>query len=720
MFLSPCSSACLRSLSRVKFCKLPVSKRLRLSLSAQRCCTSETSDSPTGRLRSVTDKYKNLQEYFIRRLKAVYSRFSNTPDHSVVHGHNHIYFIRDDGIYRTNKRDAGELEPEHVVNLEQACRDEEKTKPENEERSQWTIQRIRLSPHEKHLAATLKCSHKEELRCVVVRLGEKKLSRLNLHILLKLERVLSFEWASDDVLFYTTLEGLRSSAVFRLDLTSSGSKITCVYEEAQPDVFVEVAQSRDRQILTINSNSRTSSEVLLIDGATSQLKPFLVQSRQLDLLYHVEHWKGHLIILANTGPEQEYQVVQTPLSEPSMASWLSLYTPDPGYTVKDMDVVGDHCVLLVRTPASELALIVVSLTRPKHPKIIKLPTWAFAIETKKPGLADHQDEFEFLLSSPVQPPAPYTLYPKKGLLLSGTGNVSSPENRAKYVTTRLEACSQDGTLVPVTLFHAVPMESLSQVPLLVHVYGAYGRDLCMDFCPVRRMLLEEGWALAYCHIRGGGERGLSWQRQARVEGKEREVEDLQACLHHLFSLGISFPSLTALTACSAGAVPVGALCNKNPNLMRAVTLQAPFLDVLGTMENPSLPLTLEDRDEWGDPVGNLKHKHIISSYCPLHNIKSQQYPSMLLTAYSGDPRVPLEGVLKYTERLKEAIHAHFSMKPETDCKQTPNIVLNLQPGVNHLGPENFEQILEEEALKLAFLYTELSLGGPRPRRKRKR
>ncbi|XP_037829557.1 prolyl endopeptidase-like isoform X2 [Kryptolebias marmoratus] len=706
------SSARLLTLSRAKFWKLGVSVRLRLSLSAQRCCTTETSVS--------ADKYRNLEEYFVRRLKAAYRRFSGLPDHSVVYGRNHIYFIQDDGIYRTDKSD-GKLEPEHVVNLKQASRGEGKTKPENEERFLWTVQRIRLSPQEKHLAATLKCSHKEELRCVVVRLGEKKLSLLNPHhILLKLERVLSFEWASDDVLFYTTLEGLRSSAVFRLDLTSSGSKITSVYEETQPDVFVEVAPSRDRQILTINCNSRTSSEVLLIHGATSHLEPVVVQSRQLDLLYHVEHWRGHLIILANTGPGQEYQVVKSPLSEPSMASWVSLFTPDPGTAVKDMEVVGDHCVLVARTSASELALIVVSLTHPKDPKIVQLPSWAFAIETKKPGLAGQQDVLEFLLSSPVHPPVPFSLCPKKGLLLSGSGNESSPESRAKWITTRLEACSQDGTLVPVTLFHAVPMECLSQVPLLVHVYGAYGRDLNMEFCPVRRMLLEQGWALAYCHIRGGGERGLSWQRRARVEGKERGVEDLQACLHHLFSLGISSPSLTALTACSAGAVPVGALCNKNPNLMRAITLQAPFLDVLGTMENPSLPLTLEDRDEWGDPVGNLEHRHIISSYCPLHNIMPQHYPSMLLTAYSGDPRVPLEGVLRYAERLKEAIQTHLSMKPESDCKHIPNIVLNIQPGVNHLGAETFEQILEEEALQLAFLYTELGLDCPQPRRRRKR
>uniref|UniRef100_A0A3Q4MQP9 Prolyl endopeptidase n=1 Tax=Neolamprologus brichardi TaxID=32507 RepID=A0A3Q4MQP9_NEOBR len=589
----------------------------------------------------------------------------------------------------------GHLEPEQVLNLRQISGELEKTGLENNKRKQrfqWTVQRIRLSPRERHLAASLKCTHTEELRCVVVRLERRRFLPLDpQHVTLTLEKVFSFEWATDEILFYSTLEGLRSSAVFRLDLTSSGSRITSVFEEMQPDVFVEVALTRDRQILTINCNSRTSSEVLLSDIATSNLDPFVVQPRQLNLLYHV---------------------VQAPVSEPSMDSWVSLFAPEPGTTIKDMDVVGDHCVLVARTPVSELALIVVPLIHPKNAYI--LPSWACAIKTKKPSLADQQNMLEFLISSPVHPPVPYCLHPENELLLSGTEDGSSPENQADYITTRLEACSQDGTFVPVTLFHTVPVEHLRQAPLLVHVYGAYGRDLNMEFYPEKKVMLEQGWALAYCHVRGGGERGLSWHRQACVGGKRRGVEDLQACLHHLFSLGVSSPSLTALTACSAGAVPVGALCNRHPLLMRAVTLQAPFLDVLGTMEDHSLPLTLEDRDEWGDPVGNPEHRHIITSYCPLHNITPQHYPSMLLTAYSGDNMVPLAGVLKYTEQLKKAIHTHSSMKPKSG---TQVISPSLQPYTYCLFV--FYSITKE-ALKLAFLYMELGLDPPRPPRKRRR
>ncbi|XP_054885145.1 prolyl endopeptidase-like [Poeciliopsis prolifica] len=716
------SSAPLLRVSRVCFWDLRVSKRrARLSLSVQRRYTSEAFGLSSDHLSSGSDKYQQLKKYFVRRLKATYHRFHSIPDYSVVCGCHHVYFTKVDGIYRIDKRDRTP-EPEQVLNLEHVSRADRRTRAESDERFQWTIQRIRLSPREKHLAATLKCCHTEELKCVVVRLGERIISILPPHyILLELQSVFSFEWATDDVLFYTTLEGLSSSSVFRLDLETEGSsKVTSVYQETQPDVFVEVALSRDRQILAINCNSRTSSEVMLIDVTKSHLEPFVIQPRQPGLLYHVEHWKGSLIILANTGPGQEYQVMQSPTSEPSRASWATLFVPDPDTPIKDMDVVGDYCLLVLKTPANELALGVMSLCNPKETYFIELPSWACAIETKKPGVAGQQDVLEFLLSSPVHPPVPFSLDPEKGLLLSDPGTQAHSESHRKYITTRLKACSQDGTSVPVTLLHAANVEDLSQAPLLVHVYGAYGRDLSMEFCPVRRFLLEQGWALAYCHIRGGGERGLSWHRQARVEGKRRGAEDLHACLQELFSSGVSSASLTALTACSAGAVPVAALCNWKPNMMRAATLQAPFLDVLGTMETAVRPLTVEDRDEWGDAVGNLHHRHIVASYCPLHNITPQRYPSMLLTAYSGDPRIPLEGVLKYTKYVKEAIHTHLNRKQNADCESAPSIVLNVRPGANHLGPEDFVQMLEEEAFKLAFLYTELNLDTPRPRRKRKR
>ncbi|KAF3841887.1 hypothetical protein F7725_023838 [Dissostichus mawsoni] len=319
---------------------------------------------------------------------------------------------------------------------------------------------------------------------------------------------MSKEWATDDVLFYTTLEALRCSTV---------------------------TLSRDRQILSINGNSRSSSEVLLIDGTTSHLEPFLVQPRQPDLLYHVEHWRESLVL-------------QSPLSEPSMASWVPLFTPDSALLSKTWT-----------SAAGGLVLIVVSLTNPKEA---------------------------------------YTV--------------------------------QDGTLVPVTLFHSVPVGGLRQAP-----YSSMSTELMAEIST---------WKVEESEVSPGTDRLVL--RGSRVEWRTCEPVSITSSLQES-PLLLSLPSQPA----ARGLWP-WERC-------------APFLDVLGTMEDPSLPLTLEDREEWGDPVGFPEHRLIISSY-------------------------------------------------------SPNIVLNIQPGENHLGPEDFELMLEEEALRLAFLYTELGLEPPRPQRKRRR
>ncbi|KAK6301602.1 hypothetical protein J4Q44_G00276550 [Coregonus suidteri] len=660
--------------------------------------------SSTVEFNSQNKKYRSLERSFERRLRAIHQRFSGVPDNTTIQGCNHVYFMEGDGIYRMDTR-QGDPEPEEVLCLDSVGKGD------------WSLQRVRLSPSEQALAATVKTPHREEARCVLVKLGDREPTLDPPKPLLTIDKVFSFEWATDDILFYSSQQNLQCHRVFRLDLTATGTGSTLVYQEQQPDVFVEVSLSRDRRLVLVNCSSKRSSEVWLIDSTKPLMKPTLVQARLPELLYHVEHSHGQLYILANTGPGQEYQVLRAPLSSPAIEHWVPVCSPGPGTAVKDMEVLQDHCVLATRDPLGLLGLQVVPLSQPATTTTLQLPPWACAIETKRAGLTD-SGWLEFLLSSPVHPPVLYRYSPREDRLLlqEDTEEHRTPQ---EYHTTRLEAPSQDGTMVPLTLFHRPMLEELRGAPLLVHVYGAYGIDLNMDFSPDRRLLLEDGWALAYCHVRGGGERGLGWHRQGRMEGKPRGVEDLAACIHRLYDLGVSRPSLTALTARSAGAVLVGALCNLHPHLIRAVTLQAPFLDVLGTMQEPSLPLTLEERGEWGDPMSDPYQRDTIASYCPCHNITLQHYPSMLLTAYIEDNRVPVAGVHKYVERLQEAIHTHLNGHPVSESEPTPSVILDLQPGADHFGPGDFELSLTESARQLAFLHTELRLNQQKTKNRRR-
>ncbi|PNI48000.1 PREPL isoform 11 [Pan troglodytes] len=264
---------------------------------------------------------------------------------------------------------------------------------------------------------------------------------------------------------------------------------------------------------------------------------------------------------------------------------------------------------------------------------------------------------------------------------------------------------KDGKLVPMTVFHKTDSEDLQKKPLLVHVYGAYGMDLKMNFRPERRVLVDDGWILAYCHVRGGGELGLQWHADGRLTKKLNGLADLEACIKTLHGQGFSQPSLTTLTAFSAGGVLAGALCNSNPELVRAVTLEAPFLDVLNTMMDTTLPLTLEELEEWGNPSSDEKHKNYIKRYCPYQNIKPQHYPSIHITAYENDERVPLKGIVSYTEKLKETIAEHA--KDTGEGYQTPNIILDIQPGGNHVIEDSHKKITAQ----IKFLYEELGLDS---------
>ncbi|KAK1791515.1 hypothetical protein P4O66_013517, partial [Electrophorus voltai] len=650
-------------------------------------------------------RLRSLERHFKRKLRSVHQRFADVPDSNVIVGRHHVYAEDGHGVYRL-ARGLGQLltylaitvhPPSGEGDMEQVlCAD-------------WargvagTIQRVRLSPTEAMLAATVQDNDSEDTRCILVQLGHSVVPQKPMLIL---DKVFSFEWASDDVLFYTTQEALQCRHVFRLHLSETGANSILVYEENDPEFFIEVSHTRDQRLLTLNCSSKSSSEVWLIDSMAPFSRPRLVHPRQPGLLYHVEHAGGQLYILANTGPAQEYQVLRAYPCSPGMQHWEPVFSPEPGAVIKDMEVLQDHCVCTVREPQGRLQLHTFPLSAPNHVAALQLPPWACAVETQRLSTED-RGACSLLLSSPVHPPVCYLLSPKELQPLSQEDEPQHTHPREGH-TTRLWAHSQDGTAVPLTLFHMQALEELREAPLLVHVYGAYGLDLNMAFSPEKRLLLDHGWALAYCHVRGGGECGLAWHRAGRLQLKHKGVEDLTASIHTLFSSGVSQPALTALTARSAGAVLAGALCNQHPQLLTAVLLQAPFLDVLGTTQDPSLPLTVEERGEWGDPLADPQQRDNIASYCPCHNITPQLYPSVLITAYSGDSRVPFSGVLKYVERLKRAVQTHAS----SHSGHVPAVILDSQPGGDHFGPEAFDQSLSESARQLAFLYTVLGLDYP--------
>jgi protease II len=242
-----------------------------------------------------------------------------------------------------------------------------------------------------------------------------------------------------------------------------------------------------------------------------------------------------------------------------------------------------------------------------------------------------------------------------------------------YTCHRTLAPEENGPGVPITLVHSKGLRLDGQNPTLALVYGSYGECLDISFAVPYTCLLRRGWVLAFCHVRGGGELGSAWHAAAGPSLKQRSVDDYevsdaigllcclfltrdtrtQTCLRHLVATGYTSPARLCAQGMSAGALVVGALCNQKPHLLAAAILQVPFVDMLGTMCDPSLPLTVHERDEWGDPLADSAAFVAIKAVCPYTNVHATGYPPMFMSAARHDGRVPFWHPLKYAARIRE-------------------------------------------------------------------
>ncbi|TRY85712.1 hypothetical protein DNTS_013254 [Danionella cerebrum] len=323
---------------------------------------------------------------------------------SEFQGKHHRYFQDGTGIYRSTSG-HGDQEIVEVFNADW-------------EEGYGFIQRVRLSPNETLLAALVKRDHCEGTRCLLIPLnvaGNQKKAPL------ALDNVLSFAHRRDFVVY--VFSGFISP--------------TLVYK--QPLFFVEVSRSRDQKLITINCSSKTSSEVWCVPSKSPLSVPVLIQCRQPGLLYYVEHSENVLFILANTGPNQEYQLLKAYLASPSMAYWVPAFRADPGTVIKDMELLQDHCVFTVKD--SQCGLQIQSLTahEPFQLHTLQLPAWACDLSPEHGRTVD-SESFRFLLSSPVHPPVGYVYSAREQALSKSEENelISLPE----FNTTRLQAASQ--------------------------------------------------------------------------------------------------------------------------------------------------------------------------------------------------------------------------------------------------------------------------------------
>ncbi|XP_033000783.1 prolyl endopeptidase-like isoform X1 [Lacerta agilis] len=613
--------------------------------------------------RACSAKYMAMTKRIKRRLEAYYDKYSSSLSSPVIRFGEYVYFEENGCIFRSKLGEVDEGNNEILLSTEAL------PFPNS------LIQRIRICPDHRYMAAAIKSAHSEESACIVVKLDT--LPKVECII----PDVFSFEWAANEILFYTTQKNLQCRHVYLCDFNKKHSEL--VYTEHDTRYFVDLYRTKDKRFLTINSNSKNASEVWLVDSHHPFKSPVLVQQRTEGVIYHVEHRNDELYILTTYGDPVGYKLMKAPLDSCGLENWLSIYTVKESTKLIDLEMFKDYCVAFLKFCGHLYLDIFSFVSNSVHN--VKLPAWACSFELD-PHPEYTASTFYFWLISPVQPPVRFAYSLMKNSLIEHTEQ-EVPVTMNCH-TVRLEAKSKDETCVPITVFHKANSKELRRMPLLVHVYGAYGIDLNMSFKAENLMLIKDGWILAYCHVRGGGELGLRWHKDGSTTKKHNGIQDLQACIKLLHELGYSQPALTALMSVSAGGVLAGALYNNDPHLIRAMVLQAPFLDVLNTMLDPHLPLTIEEQEEWGNPLVDETCKEYIQSYCPYQNIRPENYPSAFITASENDQRIPLAGLLRYICKLRKAVQAFHAQDNCTKLKglQMPNILLDVQPGGSHCAP----------------------------------
>lgn len=457
-----------------------------------------------------------------------------------------------------------------------------------------------------------------------------------------LAHVTSFAWAADgQTLLYTTENELkRSAALWRYTLGSDGG--VKLYDERDEHHELSVERTSDDTLLLLRSESFTTSETFFVDAKTPSAPLTAVLPRRAGRRYAVDRLGDDFVVLTDDqGPER--RLVTVPLAVPGVIE-RELVRRRPGVPLESFDVLARHVVTWERSGGL------------RRPRALELATGAwqdFAPATGFYAPADNPwprpASYRYAVESPVQPPAVF----ERNLVTGATKKLWEEPvpgfSPADFELLRLEAPAPDGVLVPVTLARkkgvALP------APLLLEGYGAYGDPLDPGFSQWAVSLLSRGVVLGWAHVRGGGELGEAWHDAGRRAAKDTSFSDFIAVAEFLQAKGHTTRAQLAITGASAGGLLMGAVLNRRPELFRAALVEVPFVDVMNTMLDVSLPLTIGEFDEWGDPREPAAFKRM-RAYSPYDNVRAQAYPPLLVRGAYHDTQVLFHEPTKWVQRLR--------------------------------------------------------------------
>ncbi len=500
-----------------------------------------------------------------------------------------------------------------------------------------------------------------------------------------------FVWANDGAsLLYVTLDDHhRPSRVYRHELGMPSEDDVLVYEETDPGFFVTVYRTESRRFIVIDAHDHTTSEVRLVDADDTTAAPRLVAVRERDVEYRVSHYGDRLLILTNARGAEDFMLAEAPLDDSSSASWRVVVPHRPGTLLVDFHVYAEHLVRLERCDA--LPRIVVTRIDGSQEHVIDVDEAAYSLGLMA-GYEFDTSVLRYRISSPRSPESVYDYdMDERVRELRKVQEIPSGHDPRDYATRRLHATAPDGESVPVTVLHRVDTPLDGTAPLLLYGYGSYGHSIPASFSALRLSLVDRGFVYAIAHVRGGKERGYRWYREGKGPSKHNTFDDYIAVAEHLVHAGYTRTGQIAAQGASAGGMLIGAVVNARPALFKVAVAEVPFVDVLNTMCDDTLPLTPPEWPEWGNPRDDVDAYRTIRAYSPYDNVEAKAYPHILATAGLTDPRVGYWEPAKWVAKLRTV---------KTDDRL---VCLKTYMGAGHAGAAGRFDYLKDVALVYAFI-----------------
>ncbi|MDO9061680.1 MAG: prolyl oligopeptidase family serine peptidase, partial [Bradyrhizobium sp.] len=404
--------------------------------------------------------------------------------------------------------------------------------------------------------------------------------------------------------------------------------------------------------------------------------------------YSVADRGDELFILTNADDAIDFKVVTAPLASPERANWRDLIPHREGVYILDVELYAGHMVRLERTNALPAIVIRDLATRQEH--AIAFDEAAYSLDTMG-GYEFETTNLRFSYSSMTTPSEVYDYdMASRSRNLRKRQEIPSGHNPADYVTTRITATSHDGALVPVSILHRRDLERDGSAPLLLYGYGSYGMAMPASFSANRLSLVDRGFVYAIAHIRGGADKGWGWYLDGKREKKTNSFDDFSAAARALIHAKYTAPKRIVGHGGSAGGMLMGAVANRAGELFAGIVAEVPFVDVLNTMLDDTLPLTPPEWPEWGNPIESEKDFRTILSYSPYDNVAAKDYPKILAMGGLTDPRVTYWEPAKWIARLRATMTGGGP------------VLLRTNMGAGHGGASGRFDRLDEVAIAYAF------------------